>query len=437
MKECQGFEPYLSEITLPGFYKARQHFDPACIQREEISVVVKEELERIRLSAKIFPGMRIAVTAGSRGIANIDRIILAIVDCLKALQAEPFIIPAMGSHGGGTAEGQRGLLQEYGITEETMGCPLISSMEVTRIGATKDGRDVYIDQAAASADGIVVVGRIKPHTGFRGPFQSGLMKMMAIGLGKQYGARVCHEEGFQRMGYNVEVFGTAVLQNSPVLCGVGILENAFDKTWKIAALDKEEIIAKEPGLLKEAEAHMPRILLPECDVLIVDEIGKNFSGDGMDPNVTGTFATPYASGGIRAERVCVLDLSPESHGNGMGSGMASAITKRVFDQLDLTTMYLNGFTCRNLNGSRIPCIMQSDKDAIRFCLGTCVNADPENPRIIRIFNSQFVEYLWISEALAKNLPEGMELLGEAEEFIFDEKGELQGKEPRQRGKRRF
>ena len=348
MKECQGFESYLSEITLPRFYKARQHFDPACIQREEISVVVKEELDRIRLSAKIFPGMRIVVTAGSRGIANIDRIILAIVDYLKALQAEPFIIPAMGSHGGGTAEGQRGLLQEYGITEETMGCPLISSMEVTRIGATKDGRDVYIDQAAASADGIVVVGRIKPHTGFRGPFQSGLMKMMAIGLGKQYGARVCHEEGFQRMGYNVEVFGTAVLQNSPVLCGVGILENAFDKTWKIAALDKEEIIAKEPGLLKEAEAHMPRILLPECDVLIVDEIGKNFSGDGMDPNVTGTFATPYASGGIRAERICVLDLSPESHGNGMGSGMASAITKRVFDQLDLTTMYLNGFTCRNL-----------------------------------------------------------------------------------------
>lgn len=232
MKECQGFEPYLSEITLPGFYKARQHFDPACIQREEISVVVKEELERIRLSAKIFPGMRIAVTAGSRGIANIDRIILAIVDYLKALQAEPFIIPAMGSHGGGTAEGQRGLLQEYGITEETMGCPLISSMEVTRIGATKDGRDVYIDQAAASADGIVVVGRIKPHTGFRGPFQSGLMKMMAIGLGKQYGARVCHEEGFQRMGYNVEVFGTAVLQNSPVLCGVGILENALTRPGK-------------------------------------------------------------------------------------------------------------------------------------------------------------------------------------------------------------
>lgn len=181
-----------------------------------------------------------------------------------------------------------------------MGCPLIASMEVVNIGITEDGREVYIDKAAASADGIIVAGRIKPHTGFRGPYQSGLMKMMAIGLGKQYGARVCHEEGFKRMAHNVEAFGKAVLQNSAVLCGVGIIENAFDQTWKLAAVEKEEIPVKEPGLLKEAEMHMPRILLQECDVLIVDEIGKNFSGDGMDPNVTGTFATPYASGGIKA-----------------------------------------------------------------------------------------------------------------------------------------
>lgn len=437
MKECLGFEPYLSGIKLPKFYKVRQHFDSACIRREEISKVLKEELDRISLYQKIFPGMRIAITAGSRGIANIDQILLAIVEYLKAHEASPFIIPAMGSHGGGRAEGQRELLREYGITEKTMGCPLIASMEVVNIGVTEDGREVYIDKAAASADGIIVAGRIKPHTGFRGPYQSGLMKMMAIGLGKQYGARVCHGEGFKRMAHNVEAFGKAVLQNSAVLCGVGIIENAFDQTWKLAAVEKEEIPVKEPGLLKEAEMHMPRILLPECDVLIVDEIGKNFSGDGMDPNVTGTFATPYASGGIKAERVCVLDLSPESHGNGMGSGMASVITKKVFDQLDLTAMYLNGFTCRNLNGSRIPCIMQSDKDAIRFCLGTCVDADPEKPKIIRIFNSQFVEYLWISEALAENLPEGMEILGEAEDFVFDEKGELADKEPRQRGKRRF
>ncbi len=437
MKEFAQLNQYLGDIRLPKFYKARQSFDRACIEREDIPAAVRQELDKAGLRERVDKGMRIAVTAGSRGVANIDLIIREIVRYLQDCQASPFVIPAMGSHGGGTAEGQRELLRGYKITEETMGCPLISSMEVTQIGQTEDGRAVYIDKEAANADGIVVVGRIKPHTAFRGPYQSGLMKMMAIGLGKQYGARVCHEEGFERMGYNVEAFGKAIIANSNIVCAVGLIENAFDKTWKIAAMPKEEVAAREPGLLKEAEAHMPKILFPQCDVLIVNEIGKNFSGDGMDPNVTGTFATPYATGGIEAERVCVLDLSPESHGNGMGNGMASAITRKVFDQLDLETIYINGFTCRNLNGSRIACIMPNDEAAIKFCLGTCVHADPQEPKIIRIFNSQFVEYLWVSEALAKELPEGVELLGEAEPLSFDAEGNLTDKEPRQRGQRTF
>ena len=331
MKEHSELYRYLEQIKLPKFYKARQHLDSASISRAEIPSVLRERLEQVPLREQVKPGMRIAVTAGSRGVANIDLIIGEIVKYLKGLQAEPFIVPSMGSHGGGTAQGQLEILAGYGITEETMGCPLISSMEVTQVGETEDKRPVYIDRAAAEADGILVVGRIKPHTGFRGPYQSGLMKMMAIGLGKQYGARVCHEEGFKRMGYNVEMFGRAVIQNCNIVCAVGLIENAFETTWKIEAMKKEEIALREPELLKEAEAHMPKLLFPECDVLIVDEIGKNFSGDGMDPNVTGTFATPYANGGIKAERVCILDLSPESHGNGMGSGMATAITRKVFN----------------------------------------------------------------------------------------------------------
>ncbi len=437
MKEHSELYRYLEQIKLPKFYKARQHLDSASISRAEIPSVLRERLEQVPLREQVKPGMRIAVTAGSRGVANIDLIIGEIVKYLKGLQAEPFIVPSMGSHGGGTAQGQLEILAGYGITEETMGCPLISSMEVTQVGETEDKRPVYIDRAAAEADGILVVGRIKPHTGFRGPYQSGLMKMMAIGLGKQYGARVCHEEGFKRMGYNVEMFGRAVIQNCNIVCAVGLIENAFETTWKIEAMKKEEIALREPELLKEAEAHMPKLLFPECDVLIVDEIGKNFSGDGMDPNVTGTFATPYANGGIKAERVCILDLSPESHGNGMGSGMATAITRKVFNQLDLDTMYINGFTCRNLNGSRIPCILSSDEAAIKFCLGTCVNADQSTPKIIRIFNSQFIEYIWISEALARCLPEGVEIIGEAKPFLFDSNGNLVDKEPRQRGQRQF
>lgn len=437
MNEHSELYRYLEHVKLPRFYKAKQHLDAACLSRDQIPSVLRTQLDQVPLSDNVKPGMRIAITAGSRGVANIDLITREIVRYLKDLKAEPFIIPAMGSHGGSTAQGQLEILKGYGITESTMGCPLISSMEVEQIGKTVDGRPVYIDQAAAKAEGILVVGRIKPHTGFRGLYQSGLMKMMAIGLGKQYGARVCHEQGFRRMGYNVEMFGRAVIQNSNIVCAVGLIENAFDHTWKIAAMKKEDIAQREPVLLKEAEAHMPKLLFSDCDVLVVNEIGKNFSGDGMDPNVTGTFATPYAQGGIRAERVCVLDLSPESHGNGMGSGMASAITQRVFDQLDLNSMYINGFTCRNLNGSRIACIMPSDEAAIKFCLGSCVTADQNAPRIIRIFNSQFIEYIWISEAMAQNLPQGVELIGEPEELVFDQDGNLLDKEPRQRGQRFF
>ena len=236
MKEHSELYRYLEQIKLPKFYKARQHLDSASISRAEIPSVLRERLEQVPLREQVKPGMRIAVTAGSRGVANIDLIIGEIVKYLKGLQAEPFIVPSMGSHGGGTAQGQLEILAGYGITEETMGCPLISSMEVTQVGETEDKRPVYIDRAAAEADGILVVGRIKPHTGFRGPYQSGLMKMMAIGLGKQYGARVCHEEGFKRMGYNVEMFGRAVIQNCNIVCAVGLIENAFETPWKIEAM---------------------------------------------------------------------------------------------------------------------------------------------------------------------------------------------------------
>ena len=277
-----------------------------------------------------------------------------------------------------------------------------------------------------------MVGRIKPHTAFRGPYQSGLMKMMAIGLGKQYGASVCHAEGFQRMGYNVQTFGSAIIKHANILCGVGIVENAFDETRKIKVMSKEDIGRMEPELLKEAEQHMPRILWPACDVLIVDEIGKNFSGDGMDPNVTGSFATPYASGGIQAERICLLDLSPETHGNGMGTGMSSVITRRIFNQLDVNMMYINAMTCKNLNGSRIPCVMTSDKEAIQFCLKTCIHADRQHPKIIRICNSQFLEYIWISEALAAELPEAAEIISGPFPLPFDSEGNLTDRLPRQR-----
>ena len=370
--------------------------------------------------------MRIAITAGSRGVANVALTTKCIADFVKKQGATPFIVPSMGSHGGATAEGQREILEGYGITEEYVGCPIISSMEVKNIGLTEDGREVFIDKHAAEADGIIIGCRIKPHTAFRGPYESGIMKMMAIGLGKQYGAQVCHEAGFKNMAKNVPMFGKAIIQNAPILFAVPTIENAYDETSKITAVNADEIEEKEPGLLKEAFANMPRILVDSCDVLVVDQIGKNFSGDGMDPNITGTFCTPYATGGIDAQRVCVLDLSPETHGNGIGLGYSSATTKRVFDKLDLAAMYPNAITCTVLGGVRIPIVMESDREAIQVCVQTCNEIDKENPRIVRIPNSLHIDHIMLSEAYYEEIKENpdIEIESEPAYLPFDDDGNL-------------
>ena len=332
----------------------------------------------------------------------------------------------MGSHGGATAEGQKALLAGYGVTEEQVGCPILSSMEVKKIGVNEEGGDVYIDKNAAEADGIILGCRIKPHTAFRGPYESGMMKMMAIGLGKQYGAEVCHEAGFKNMAKNVPLFGKCIIKHAPILFAVPTIENAFDETCRILAVAAEDIAAEEPGLLKEAFSYMPRILVDSCDVLIVDRIGKNFSGDGMDPNITGTFCTPYASGGIESQRVAVLDLSPETHGNGLGIGLASATTKRVFDQLDLAAMYPNAITCTVLTGVRIPLVMESDRETIQVCIKSCNEIDKKNPRVVRIPNSLQLEHIMLSEAYLEEIKGNPNLIVESEpEYLpFDEDGNL-------------
>lgn len=354
MRERQFVADLVSSQDLPKMFKVRQTFPRPRIEPEDIPGIIRGYLSEESFAAKVRPGMRIAITAGSRGIANVALVTKTIADYVKSRGAEPFVVPAMGSHGGATAEGQKDVLESYGITESYLGCPILSSMEVKKIGVNEEGMDVFIDKYAAEADGIIVSCRIKPHTAFRGPYESGIMKMMAIGLGKQHGAEVCHEAGFKNMAKYVPMFGKAIIENAPVLFAVAVIENAFDETCKIAAVQAEDIVEKEPPLLKEAFTYMPRILVDSCDVLVVDQIGKNFSGDGMDPNITGTFCTPYASGGINAQRVCVLDLSPETHGNGIGLGYSSATTKRVFNQLDLASMYPNAITCMSLAGSESP-----------------------------------------------------------------------------------
>ncbi|MFV0413146.1 MAG: lactate racemase domain-containing protein, partial [Oscillospiraceae bacterium] len=395
-------------------------------EAEAIPEVVRRQLAKPEIESQILPGMRIAITAGSRGVANVALITKCIAAFCTARGAHPFIVPAMGSHGGATAEGQREILKGYGITEEAMGCPILSSMEVVKIGTNEEGMDVLIDKNAAEADGIIVSCRVKPHTAFRGPYESGIMKMMTIGLGKQVGAEVCHEAGFKHMAKYVPMFGRAIIENAPILFAVAAIENAFDETCHLESVNACDIAAREPELLKQAFANMPRILADECDVLVVDHIGKNFSGDGMDPNITGTFCTPYATGGIQAQRVAVLNLSPETHGNGIGLGYASATTRRVFNQLDFASMYPNAITCTVLGGVRVPIVMENDKECIQVCLRTCNEINKAQPRVVRIPNSLHLGHIMLSESYyeeAKNNP-AIEIESEPAYLPFDGEGNI-------------
>ena len=416
----------LKKVELPRMFRVRQIFDRSHMEPGEIPTYIETMLNAAEYTSKIKPGMRIAITAGSRGIANIPIITKAIADFVKSRGSHPFVVPAMGSHGGATAEGQREVLRGYGITEESIGCPIISSMKVKKIGINEEGMDVFIDKNAAEADGIIVSCRVKPHTSFRGPFESGIMKMMTIGLGKQVGAETCHKAGFKFMAKYVPMFGKAIIENAPIMFAVATIENAYDQTAELVAVNSSDIYEIEPKLLKRAFANMPRILVPSCELLVVDECGKYFSGNGMDPNVSGKFPTPYASGGIENQHIVVLDIDEASHGNAQGIGLASATTVRAVKKLDLDSMYVNGITCKMLYGCEIPPFMNNDKEAIQMGLAMCVDYDATNPRIVRIPNTLHLEHIMLSEAYYEQAKDDPRLVIESEPapFNFDSEGNL-------------
>lgn len=416
-----------AKTELPKMCRVSQKLDGDFLDEEKIRESVRSELSREQIKRQIKPKMKIAVTCGSRGVANISFIIRNVIDNLKDAGAEPFIVPAMGSHGGATAEGQTEILRSYGVTEQTMGCPIRSSMEVVQIGEVK-GEPVYLDKNAADADGIIVVGRIKPHTGFRGKYESGLMKMMVIGLGKQKGAEACHVDGFGAMAENIELRGKEILKKASVLCGLGIIENAREQTWKLVGLTPEEIIQKEPYYLEMAKKQMPGLPFHEIDVLVVDQIGKDISGDGMDPNITGTFCSPYASGGIHAENVVILDLTDASHGCAIGMGMADFATRRFFEKVDFDATYPNAITSKMVIQAKVPMILANDKEAIQIALRTCPGIEKHTPRIVRMKDTLHLEEFWISEGLLKEAQENLKLkvLDAPSEMQFDENGRIKG-----------
>lgn len=422
IQEQSGLRAVLSGTPLPKVCLVRQRFsqdgilDPAAVLSEKLAAVKN----RVR------PGMRAAITGSSRQVANMTVFLRELASFVKAQGAKPFIVPAMGSHGGATAEGQRVILESFGVTEEFCGCPIVSSMETVRVDVLPNGDEVRMDKAAHDADGIIVFGRVKPHTAFRGTYESGLIKMMAIGLGKREGADSLHKEGFGKMGERLPVFAKAVFHHSRVVFGVAVIENEIDQTCRIEVVPSEEIFDREPELLNYARTRLPRIILPETDILVVREVGKNFSGSGMDPNVTGTFGTPFASGGIKKQRVAVLDISPESHGSFIGLGMADVTTKRAFEKLQTNATYFNMITSTVLKVGKIPMVLEDDRLALQTAVKTLTGVDHNRVRLVYIKNTLSLEQILVSEALLEEVRshEDMEILEEPRPLRFDGTGAL-------------
>ena len=418
----------LKDVPLPKMFHAEQTFPDTHIDREDIEKAIFDEINRSKMGERILPGKQIAITAGSRGIRNVDEITRSVVAYVRSRGAVPFIVPAMGSHGGATAEGQREMLAGYGITEEKMGCEIRSSMETVLLGYSELGKPVYMDKNAYESDGVILSCRLKPHNAFRGPVESGPCKMMTVGLGKQKGAEQVHSDGMDIIARNIPTMAKVTLSTGKILFAIPCLENAYDQTMMFEAIPAEKILEREPELLKIAFQNMPSILVGSGDVLIVDKIGKNFSGTGVDPNITGTFSTPYASGGVQVQRTCFLRLSDESHGNSLGVGLASAITRRIFDIIDADAMYTNCMTSTVIKSAMVPCVLSTDKEAIQFCIRTCNRIDRDNPKVIRIKNSLHIGQVMLSGAYYEDVLagkyQGLKALDAPQDMIFDQEDTL-------------
>jgi len=410
--------------------RIKQHFNTSPIQ--DIPAKVRTELAGIQPQKIIAPGDSVAITAGSRGIANLAVIMAEIVRELKKIGAKPFIVPAMGSHGGATPEGQKKILEHYGITQKTMGVPIKSSLRVVQIGTTPDGIPVYLDRNASKADHIVVVNRVKPHTDFKGKFESGLMKMMVIGLGKQKGADHYHNVIVRRGHYPVFLsVAREILQRCPVAFGVALVENQRDETQIIRAIPAAEIEATEYQLLRKAKRLFPRIPVDPIDLLIVDQMGKEISGTGMDQNVIGRSVIPYHRPSIKNDimRIFVRDLTADSGGNATAIGNADFATQRLVDKIDHRATYMNAVTSSCPEAARIPPYYDSDREAIDTALKTIGPVESQNARIVHILDTLRLEEMYVSEVMLPEVEKRKDIspIGSPGPMKFDDKGNLVSK----------
>jgi hypothetical protein len=416
----EEIEELLGNVEPPAVALVEQRVDsPPALQ--DIRAAVGEALRSVEL-----PTGKVAVGVGSRGVGRISDVVAALVGFLKEAGAEPFVVPAMGSHGASTAEGQADVLRHLGVSEERVGCPIRATMEARKIGETPGGVSVYMDQNAFEADAVVVVNRIKPHTAFRGTVESGPTKMLAIGLGKQKGAYSIHAAGWGRIHETIPEAARVAVQSGKVAFGLAVLENADEEPYRVAAVPAEKLEESEAPLLEEAKRKLMRLPFDDIDVLVIDQIGKNISGDGADPNVTGRYPTPFASGGANVERMVFLDLTPETGGNANGLGAADVVTERLVSKMDPPATYLNALTSTTPYPVKIPMTMPTDRMAIAAALAMTAGVSPQNARLVRIQNTLKLRQMWVSEALLKEArdDERLSMLEVPRPIDFDASGSL-------------
>lgn len=414
--------------SFPRMIRVRQRFESRRL--DDVLGEVERQLARLELGRTIRPGQSVAVTVGSRGIANIATITKAIVDHVRGLRAAPFIVPAMGSHGGGTAAGQREIVEGYGITEQFIGCEIRSSMETVIVETTPQGIPVHFDKNAYAADHVIVAGRVKPHTGFVGEIESGLHKMMLIGLGKHAGAKIYHR-AIQEFSFMeiIRAVADVVLRRCRVAAGVAIVENAYDETALIEAVAPEQFFEREKALLELARRWLPRLPFTSCDLLIIDEIGKNISGTGMDTNVVGRKYNDHAAtdrDDVRCKRIFVRSLTEATHGNATGIGIAEFTNRRTAEAVDQDKTRINCITGGHPTGGMMPLVYDRDCDAIEAALQTVGLVEPPRARVIQIANTLHVAEVLVSEAYQSELAEREDLtaLGPAAPMEFDAHGNL-------------
>jgi hypothetical protein len=413
-------------MTLPPVVRLRQ--TPSHAALADPVAEVRRQWQQSRLPERVKGGDRVAVAVGSRGIANVASLVGATLDVLRDLNTRPFVVSAMGSHGGATPEGQRALLAGYGITEAALGVPVLTDMKANVIGTNSWNEPVYWDANALAADAVVAVARVKPHTDFRGVYESGVVKMLVIGLGKREGAATHHQYGVRGLRNMLPETAKVVLQKTPFVAGLAVLENAREETAVVRVLDRETLLEEEPKLLLRARQIMGRLPFDQLDLLVIGEIGKNYSGAGIDPNVVGRLLIEGENDFEKPKitRICALDLSPESHGNGTGCGIADLTTNRLLAAIDPAPFLMNNLTACFLWRSKLPFAFANDRECLANGVATCWQPKVDQIRFALIPNTLEVEELWVSPPLALEArgKAGLELLGAPRPLPFDPAGNL-------------